>query len=221
MYYLIIEELNRGNAPAIFGDIFQLLDREKETANSEYPIDNDDLSKAIFGVTGKKIYIPGNVSIIATMNSNDQNVFVLDTAFKRRWEWIKISNKFTDKDDEYTTKLAKMFIPGIDKTWESFLNTINNEILDEKYGSNGEDKQLGIYFVDDKILSVEQTSNDVNKRKFAEKVFMYLWEDVVKYDRDGMFKNYKTLDSLVDDFMKIGLAVFQNDIFSDEDNINA
>ena len=213
MYYLIIEELNRGNAPAIFGDVFQLLDRDKLTGNSEYPIDNDDMSKAIYGEKGKKIYIPGNVSIIATMNSSDQNVFVLDTAFKRRWEWVKISNKFSDKEDEYTTKLAEMLIPGTYMSWQDFIDTINNEILDEKYGSNGEDKQLGIYFVDDKILSLEFTDDSEKKKQFAEKIFMYLWEDVVKYGRGDMFTNPSTLDALVDDYIRDGLKVFNKGIF--------
>ena len=213
MYYLIIEELNRGNAPAIFGDVFQLLDRDKNTGNSEYLIDNDDMSKEIFGEIGHKVYIPGNVSIIATMNSSDQNVFVLDTAFKRRWEWIKITNKFEDKQDTYTQNLASMIVPGMDRTWREFLDVINNEILDEKYGSNGEDKQMGIYFVNDKILSVKDTDINIKKKEFAEKVFMYLWEDVVKYDRNSLFNDYKTLDDLIEDYVRNGIGVFKDNIF--------
>ena len=227
MYYLIIEELNRGNAPAIFGDVFQLLDRDKLTGNSEYPIDNDYMSKAIYGKKGKKIYIPGNVSIIATMNTNDQNVFVLDTAFKRRWEWVKISNKFEDRIKEdptnYTKEIAEMYVPVLNMQWKDFVEKLNIEILDKKYGENGEDKQLGVYFVDKSLLSVENVdvSSYEKRKKFAEKVLMYLWEDVAKYNKEGMFNDYDTLDDLLDDFINNYKNVFKDGIINDkqiEDN---
>jgi 5-methylcytosine-specific restriction endonuclease McrBC GTP-binding regulatory subunit McrB len=82
-YLFIIEEINRGDAPAIFGEFFQLLDRD-DNGVSEYPITNSDLSNYIYNNENKNVYIPKNLFIIATMNTNDQNIFVLDTAFKRR-----------------------------------------------------------------------------------------------------------------------------------------
>lgn len=220
MYYLIIEELNRGNAPAIFGDTFQLLDRDCITKQSEYPIDNDDMSIEIYGEKNHKIFLPSNLSIIATMNTNDQNVFVLDTAFKRRWEWVKISNKFKDRIEEdstnYTREIAEMYVPVLNISWKDFVEKLNIEILDKKYGENGEDKQLGVYFVDKSLLSVEivDVSNYEKRKRFAEKVLMYLWEDVAKYYKEGMFNNYDTLDDLLDDFVN-NKNVFKNEIFED------
>lgn len=92
MYYLVIEEINRGNAPAIFGEVFQLLDREDGT--SEYGINNFDIARCVYGagMEEEEIKIPGNLTILATMNTADQNVFTLDTAFKRRWSLRNIKN---------------------------------------------------------------------------------------------------------------------------------
>lgn len=92
MYYLVIEEINRGNAPAIFGEVFQLLDREDGT--SEYGINNFDIARCVYGagMEEEEIKIPSNLTILATMNTADQNVFTLDTAFKRRWSLRNIKN---------------------------------------------------------------------------------------------------------------------------------
>lgn len=92
MYYLVIEEINRGNAPAIFGEVFQLLDREDGT--SEYGINNFDIARCVYGagMEEEEIKIPNNLTILATMNTADQNVFTLDTAFKRRWSLRNIEN---------------------------------------------------------------------------------------------------------------------------------
>jgi 5-methylcytosine-specific restriction endonuclease McrBC GTP-binding regulatory subunit McrB len=93
MHYLVIEEINRGNAPAIFGDIFQLLDR-KSNGESKYGIKNVDIAEKVFGTANKlnDVKILSNVTILATMNTSDQNVFTLDTAFQRRWEMVQIPN---------------------------------------------------------------------------------------------------------------------------------
>lgn len=216
-YVLIIEEINRGNASAIFGDIFQLLDRLKEDKNgykkgdSEYPIKNEQISEYLnsldFEDNIEEIYIPNNLSIIATMNSSDQNVFALDTAFKRRWRFNKISNIF---DDSHTYREEK--IAGTNCSWQHFVETINNKISDlSSYGVNGDDKQIGKYFISKSELT--------NKRVFAEKVLMYLWEDVVKFDRTLMFKEeYKNLDQLINGFSNYGLDIFK-DIFNDETSV--
>src|SRR5699024_4713189 len=90
-YYLIIEEVNRGNAPAIFGDVFQLLDRNKD-GSSSYSIKNYNVAEIVYGNDDMPISIPSNLSILATMNTADQNVFALDTAFQRRWIMKLIKN---------------------------------------------------------------------------------------------------------------------------------
>lgn len=107
-YILIIEEINRGNAPAIFGEVFQLLDRVTESSNngnfpvgtSEYGITNENIAKIVYGDARHKIRIPSNLSIIGTMNTSDQNVFTLDTAFQRRWEMRLIENNFEHVDEK-------------------------------------------------------------------------------------------------------------------------
>lgn len=220
-YLLIIEEINRGNASAIFGDIFQLLDRLKEDkdgykkGDSEYKIKNDFIVECIKELRKEEgsnednedmdeIYIPNNLSIIATMNSSDQNVFPLDTAFKRRWHFKKISNEFSDEHPYKDMKIS-----GTDVTWENFVEILNNKISDlSNYGINGDDKQIGKFFVSRDELN--------DKNLFAEKVLMYLWEDVVKFDRTLLFDDeYKTLDQLILGFNNYGLKIFKN-LFEEE-----
>lgn len=199
---LVIEELNRGNAASIFGDIFQLLDRENGI--SVYNITNVNIQKYLqeqnSDYSFEYIKLPSNLSIFATMNTSDQNVFTLDTAFKRRWKFEKLKNTF-DKHS-YATKL----IPGMDLDWKEFCTVINNFIIESKDEiTNSEDKQLGVYFIDEKGLRTENvTSDEVQRKEFAYKIFEYLWDDVVKYDRTVLFKDAKTLDDLIDNYVKSG-----------------
>lgn len=212
---LVIEELNRGSAASIFGDIFQLLDRKEGV--SEYEINNVNiinyLKKQFDGeYTFKNIKLPGNLSIYATMNTSDQNVFTLDTAFKRRWKFKKLLNKF-----ESDHKFKDMFIPGADITWKDFVNGINKFILEVSNGLNSEDKQLGVYFVDEKGMRTEKvdTSNPIAVEEFAYKVLEYLWDDVAKFDRPKWFDDkIKSLDDLVDGYRANGIGVFNYDIFN-------
>ena len=233
---LVIEELNRGNAPCIFGDLFQLLDRIDEEGK-EYPIgtseygilnttlinylkDNEHYNKKYrYSFDLNEIRIPANLSIYATMNTSDQNVFTLDTAFKRRWGFEKLSNKF---DDPMKGKhpYKDYFVPGLQHvTWESFVDAINNYIVRDNDLLTSEDKQLGVYFVTKKMLidpSIEdQYTEDQLKKikdKFAYKVFEYLWDDVAKFSRDKWFGNIKTLDELIKKYVNED-KVFANDIF--------
>lgn len=207
---LVIEELNRGNAPAIFGDIFQLLDRN-EDGISEYAITNihlsDWLNNEIEGANFDKIKIPGNLNIFATMNTSDQNVFTLDTAFKRRWEFKKLKNEFNGHPYE------SYFVPGLEETtWKTFVEVINKAIVGEQGERNSSinvsDKQIGVYFVDKDGLHKEQIDvsslpNDGKIDKFAYKVFSYLWDDVAKFDKDQLFrKGIITLDQLIENYIK-------------------
>ena len=212
---LVIEELNRGSAASIFGDIFQLLDRKEGV--SEYAITNVNilnyLKQQFEGVyTFEDIRLPGNLSIFATMNTSDQNVFTLDTAFKRRWKFKKLLNKF---ESDHTFK--DMYIPGADITWKDFVDGINLFILESSNGLNSEDKQLGVYFVDEKLMRKDKkVPAELEKvEAFAYKVLEYLWSDVAKFDRPRWFEdNIKSLDMLVEEYKSKGIGVFNHDVFN-------
>ena len=209
-YYLIIEEINRGNAPAIFGDIFQLLDRVKEKSkndfgNSEYSITNSDIAKYIYNKSeleeyGDKIRIPSNLSIYATMNTSDQNVFTLDTAFQRRWEMEMIKNNWDDEK-------VKFPIKGININWDVFGKGMNELIIEKnKHGLSSEDKRLGAYFIkkEDLIMGDEEKTEEEIKKLFAEKVLKYLWDDAFKFHREDVFDEKEveqfTLEFFLDKF---------------------
>jgi len=194
MYYLVIEEINRGNAPAIFGEIFQLLDRKN--GESEYGITNFDIANEIYGDKYHEIKIPANLTILATMNTADQNVFTLDTAFKRRWSMRNIENSFEDCD------FAEWSICGTSTSWESFVTTINEKILEfGKDNLSTEDARLGAFFIAKEELESE--------RRFSEKVLMYLWNDAFKYNREKIFKSeYLSLEQLLHGFRDKKLDVF-------------
>lgn len=219
-FALVIEELNRGSAASIFGDIFQLLDRKEGV--SEYSINNVNVinylkEKFDDEYTFDSIRLPGNLSIFATMNTSDQNVFTLDTAFKRRWKFKKLLNKF-ETDHQFKDK----FIPGADITWKDFVNGINKFILESSSGLNSEDKQLGVYFVDENLMSetpidkdVRTEDDDKHIEDFAYKVLEYLWSDVAKFDRSKWFVDgINSLDELVEKYKENGLEVFVDGIFN-------
>lgn len=218
---LIIEELNRGNAASIFGDIFQLLDRS-ESGKSRYDIVNPNIQDYLNRVFDGKYFfnsirIPSNLYIIATMNTSDQNVFTLDTAFKRRWHFEKIKNKFT-VDHKY----KHFYIPGMpDVTWEQFVTDINNFIVNRTSGISSEDKQLGVFFIDkDTLCETKEECIDEQKiDKFAYKLFEYLWDDVAKFGREDWFaSDIKTLDGLIEEYKKRGKAVFVDGVLSNGNN---
>lgn len=212
-FSLVIEEINRGNAASIFGDIFQLLDRDDD-GNSKYGIINvnviDYLKKGgIFEC--KTIRIPSNLYISATMNTSDQNVFTLDNAFKRRWEFERISNKFTDKHP-----YKDYLVPGMEKekiTWENLVSTINDYIIHNSNILVNEDKQIGIYFIKEKQL-IKQFVNvdDAKRNQFAYKFFEYLWDDVSKMDHSILFNDFTSLDHLINSYKNEGSNVFKKDI---------
>lgn len=235
MVFLIVEEINRGNAAAIFGDMFQLLDRVTDISKpnycaSEYPVSNPNMQKylkdaisdeAILAELENGIFIPSNLTIYATMNSSDQNVFTLDTAFKRRWSFEQISNDII-KDTTHAYKT--WYVPGTDVTWEKFLDKLNFKILDYKLqNQTNEDKRLGKYFVTkDCLVDPENIPENISDiaQNFAYKVLEYVWNDVCKIGREEWFdtEKYKTLEALIDAFVnpkegETPLAVFQNITF--------
>lgn len=185
MYYLIIEEINRGNAPAIFGEIFQLLDRDSN-GTSEYGITNYDIAKEVYGDADELVKIPSNLTILATMNTSDQNVFTLDTAFQRRWKMKHIPNKFNDSH-------ANDMIEGTNVSWGGFATIINGKATDLNSGMPGSgDKRLGAYFA---------KFDELKKDVFPEKVLRYLWDDVFRMDKEAIFESkYKALEDVFDDY---------------------
>ena len=162
--YLIIEEINRGNCAQIFGDLFQLLDRTN--GESDYAIKPDtELAKylASQGVPSEELKLPDNLHIYATMNTSDQSLFPMDSAFKRRWamEYMPIN---------YTQKKASTFtieVAGKKYPWIKFLEMVNERIVN---ATDSEDKQMGEFFI----------KGDVDEREFKNKVMFYLWNDVCK-----------------------------------------
>lgn len=185
---LIIEELNRGNAPAIFGEIFQLLDR-KDNGESKYGIYNADIAKYAYGglpknqgiaidvIANTPIKLPSNLTIVATMNTSDQNVFTMDTAFQRRWQMEHIPNKF-----DFKTAHVNKHLPNSKISWGTFAQTVNKKMHTANLGFGGtEDKSLGVYFA---------TDNDLDDaERFAEKVLKYLWDDAFKLGRKELFND--------------------------------
>lgn len=179
---LIIEELNRGNAPAIFGEIFQLLDRNDD-GSSKYAIYNSDIANEVHKDKLCPIKFPPNLTIVATMNTSDQNVFTMDTAFQRRWQMKHIPNRFTGESlDEKTINHVAKHLPNSEISWGVFAQTINKKMHTANLGFGGtEDKSLGVYFA---------TDNDLDDaERFAEKVLKYLWDDAFKLGRKELFND--------------------------------
>lgn len=184
---LIIEELNRGNAPAIFGEIFQLLDRNDD-GTSKYAIYNREISKELYDneqqeKPNEPIKLPPNLTIVATMNTSDQNVFTMDTAFQRRWQMKHIPNRFTGESlDEKTINHVAKHLPNSEISWGVFAQTVNKKMHTANLGFGGtEDKSLGVYFA---------TDNDLDDaERFAEKVLKYLWDDAFKLGRKELFND--------------------------------
>ncbi len=210
-HVLVIDEINRGNAPAIFGEIFQLLDRLKhdkdgfKKGSSEYAINNMDIANIVHSDKNASIRIPSNLWIIATMNTSDQNVFTLDTAFQRRFSMQLIENSFENVDDDF----KNMKILDTDITWQKFCTIINEKIAQNNEGlSSMEDKRFGVYLVNIDDLK--------SKENFAHKAIKYLWDDVFKFDRNIIFDTTKfnTLEAVVKNFTK-EKGRTQFDIFSD------
>ena len=195
-FLLIIEEINRANVAAVFGDIFQLLDRGDDEV-SEYPIQASEdikvyLAKELGGTPENyaKIRIPDNMFIWATMNSADQGVFPMDTAFKRRWDFTYLG--INDNDEDIQGKyvevgsIKKQFIE-----WNSLRKAINDYLASEKIN---EDKQLGPYFISRDIV-VPNNGDEIDSKKFCDvfkhKVLMYLFDDAAKQKRNKLFEECK------------------------------
>ena len=201
--FLIIEEINRGNCAQIFGDLFQLLDRNdsgfseyfihadkdmqkhlsnafkgcflkdshKDTINSLYPKEDDVVAKVL---SGEILLLPNNLYIWATMNTSDQSLFPIDSAFKRRWDWEYEPINYSKDID------SGKFVIEIDDTtkysWIEFLESVNDKIYD---ATNSEDKQMGNFFI----------KKSIKANEFVNKVMFYLWNEVCK-EEYGTQRNF-------------------------------
>jgi hypothetical protein len=202
-FFLVIEELNRGNAPAIFGEVFQLLDRKERDdegtiGESSYGITNAYVADIVYENPDHPVLISSNLNIVATMNTSDQNVFTLDTAFQRRWRMRMIENSIA------TAIHAKNTILDTTVTWEQFNSAINRLILEANSRlSSSEDKRLGAYFVTPLDLefskSTETKEAEKQNSRFPEKVLKYLWDDAFKFSREVIFDidNYQSLEDVI------------------------
>ena len=213
-FYLIVEEINRGNAPAIFGEVFQLLDRiddeesEYPVGTSEYAITNSNIAQIVYGDEKRKVRLPSNFSIIGTMNTSDQNVFTLDTAFQRRRIMRMIPNTFDGH------KFANKPILDTTVSWRAFCSAINDEILRRNNVTSSEDKRLGAYFITAADLVWHEEEDQVEKgskewiiarhsnARFSEKVLKYLWDDAFKFAHPETFdtKAYASLELVIETF---------------------
>lgn len=228
--YLIIEEINRGNCAQIFGDLFQLLDRGSD-GYSEYSINADkDLRDYIRheltkhkgidqntdpeGIEDGKLRLPPNLHILATMNTSDQSLFPMDSAFKRRWDWeyVPIQYEGATSDSFTITLSGKRF------RWIDFLKAVNDRI---RRTTESEDKQLGNYFI----------KSDIDEKEFKSKVMFYLWSEVCKdeYLTEQNFMRSMTKNSIeklnsekpADEFFRAHISEYEveefsfNDLFSE------
>lgn len=212
-FYLIIEEINRGNCAQIFGDIFQLLDRDSKTGKSNYKITPDmDLQNYIasqladYGIdpeikSGAKMQLPSNLSILATMNTSDQSLFPIDSAFKRRWEWKYIPINYNDNKSVIVCGESEY-------SWNDFLQVVNSRI---ESVTQSEDKKLGAWFV-------KSDNARISAEKFVSKVIFYLWNDIFKdfaLDGNSIFKeDYNKFHKFYDFSGEVNLNTLNNFLLS-------
>lgn len=188
--FLVIEELNRGNCAHIFGDIFQLLDR-KDNGESEYPIKADQdirkfLAKEFADVegleddiqSGKVLVLPSNLYIWATMNTSDQSLFPIDSAFKRRWDWVYVPIKYANGN-------WVIEIGDLRYSWVSFQKIVNKKVYEINHS---EDKMLGDFFVKANDQDV------ITEKVLINKILFYLWNDVCKDGEGDIFKKDEKTD---------------------------
>ncbi|GEM_PF-6252060 len=203
-YYLVIEEINRGNCAEIFGEIFQLLDR-----NSEYTVTpSRELREHLLkdfsdnpeheGIR-KGLKLPSNLHILATMNTSDQSLFPMDSAFKRRWEWEYVLICYDPKTEEDRDNLSfgyEIELPdGTKYRWIDFISKINNNHI-KNNPSLGMDKCIGNYFIK------PDSGNFISLKPFISKVIFYLWNDVFKDEDNKVFES----NGSYEDFFPIASA---------------
>lgn len=196
-FYLVIEEINRGNCAEIFGDIFQLLDRDPDydispskelkefLKNTKYGLINES-----FGLKSGKLFLPPNLNILATMNTSDQSLFPMDSAFKRRWDWEYIPINYEKSVDNPSSNF-RVFISETESfSWLDFIEKVNTVIKENP--NLGMDKCIGNYFIKAK-------NNVITLEEFINKAIFYLWNDVFKDEDDHIFEE----NTFYEDFFPI------------------
>ena len=217
-HLLLIEEINRAKVAAVFGDVFQLLDRD-DTGVSEYEIQaSEDIRRYLADKLGgnpdnyQKIRIPNNMFIWSTMNSADQGVFPMDTAFKRRWNFEYLG---INENEDQISGIGKIKLAGSDEPveWNILRRAINAKMSSEQFKIN-EDKLMGPFFLSKKIIASDENGMIINSDKFVDafksKVIMYLYEDAVKQGKHRFFDgcNSNKYSSVCDAFDKLGMGIF-------------
>ncbi len=221
-FLLIIEEINRANVAAVFGDIFQLLDRGDNFV-SEYPIQaSEDIKKYLADELKVdpsevcKIRIPDNMFIWATMNSADQGVFPMDTAFKRRWDFTYLG--IDDNDENLRGKYVTIGSKEKQRIeWNELRKAINEFLAEAKIN---EDKQLGPYFISKSIVVPKDGGTEINPKLFSDafknKVLMYLFDDAAKQKRPSLFegsaKGQTRYSKICEAFDEQGIGIFNSKI---------
>lgn len=217
-HLLLIEEINRAKVAAVFGDVFQLLDRDDDGV-SEYEIQtSEDIRKYLASELGgtpdnwKKIKLPNNMFIWATMNSADQGVFPMDTAFKRRWSFEYLG---INQNQEKIT--GKIVLGGDEEpvVWNRLRKAINDKLAKD-YKVN-EDKLMGPFFLSKKVIKTDEAGMIADTKKFIDtfksKVIMYLYEDAAKQHKHKLFSGCDSskYSSVCDAFEEIGMGIFGED----------
>ena len=211
-FLLIIEEINRANVAAVFGDVFQLLDRDANN-ESRYAIEtSEDMRnylKRELNEDFDKIKIPSNMFIWATMNSADQGVFPMDTAFKRRWDF----KYFGINHNEELVSNIEVELNGQIISWNDLRKAINEELLTYKIN---EDKLLGPFFAFNEYLDSEIPLDEF-KETFKNKIIMYLFEDAARSKRNDLFSGVSKKGNLIysqicEAFDEKGIEIFCDNI---------
>jgi len=204
MYTLLIEEINRANAAAVFGEIFQLLDRTNDGSSEYTYTPSRELMSYLIGIDGMEQYvsmgikIPSNMNIVATMNSADQGVNFIDSAFKRRWNYkykrIDIGNA--------VHKEALIYYGSISITWGTFITALNDKLIKSQVD---EDRLIGPYFI---------KPDELNTSYATDKLLLYLWDDILRHKRTHFFAgNIRTFYELTEKFEKedvLGILTYLN-----------
>ncbi len=189
-YYLVIEEINRGNCAEIFGDIFQLLDRSNDykiTPSKELKEylktklnDNENINE-------RKLLLPPNLNILATMNTSDQSLFPMDSAFKRRWDWEYLPINYESSESNSSAKFKVQLTDSEYFSWLDFIESVNTMIKSNE--NLGMDKCLGNYFI-------KPISETIDLETFVNKAIFYLWNDVFKdeMEEENIFKDRTTYE---------------------------
>ncbi|TVZ16402.1 McrB family protein [Maribacter sp. MAR_2009_72] len=192
-YFLVIEEINRGNCAEIFGDIFQLLDEGYEITPSfelANHLEKMLTKKGYDGFTNGKMQLPSNLSLLATMNTSDQSLFPMDSAFKRRWDWEYIPIDYNKLPENPSSNFKVTLSDTESFYWIDFIKKVNSII---KQNPNlGMDKCIGNYFIKAK-------DDTISLEEFINKAIFYLWNDVFKDEDDHIFEE----NTFYEDFFPI------------------